>query len=771
MEQQGVFNQIFFPQQKLPTVKKNPEWFKKNVDAAENMLYNRGLNDRDKQKEMESNDDIYNGIANPQDYETLFNPMDFDTDSFPSQVKNYPICAPKIDLLVGEEYLRKDEFGVRSVSESAVSEKQEQQRDMIMELVQQELVSQAFDEEDAQKKIQRLGKYLKYNWKDLNELTASRLLHYIYKEQNLKKQFNEGMMHLLLFGRELYRIDEVAGDVVVEAADPRTVFPLGFKNNFNIEDSDIIVQVQYLPIGKVIDEFYEYLSKEDIAYLEGGVCESDKGSVLNYSYVNPRMYYPYVDEGGTERLIDVEDAGFSNGFVGPFDHNGNVRVVRVRWRGRRRIGKLSFFDENGDQQEKWVSENYKPDRDLGETVSWKWVNEAYEGTKLAGQIYVKMQPRKVQIRRLNNKSKCDLGYVGTDCGTSLMSRMKPFQFAYNIYMRRLELLVARYGGPIVEVDMSKIPSDWELDKWMYYLHILGYMMTDPFNEGKKGAAQGKLAGTFNTTNKAISPEIGSMLQQYIGMLTYIEQQLGTIAGVTKQREGQVDNRETVGGVERAVTQSSHITEKWFILHDDTKSRVLQACIDVAKQAYKGKNLKAEFILDDMSRTVLDVNGDNLSYEEFDVFATSSSEDMKVRQAVESLAQVMIQNGSRTSVLTRVLRSESIAEMVNLLEEEEDAREQKEQEAQQQQLESNERVNEAVLADKDEERKLKKYEIDKNYEVALLQLLSKTDEGDGKEDLLAKMKQHEDKIKLEYDKLKEAERHNKAMESKKTNTSK
>jgi len=173
----------------------------------------------------------------------------------------------------------------------------------------------------------------------------------------------------------------------------------------------------------------------------------------------------------------------------------------------------------------------------------------------------------------------------------------------------------------------------------------------------------------------------------------------------------------------------------------------------------------------MSRTVLDVNGDNLSYEEFDVFATSSSEDMKVRQAVESLAQVMIQNGSRTSVLTRVLRSESIAEMVNLLEEEEDAREQKEQEAQQQQLESNERVNEAVLADKDEERKLKKYEIDKNYEVALLQLLSKTDEGDGKEDLLAKMKQHEDKIKLEYDKLKEAERHNKAMESKKTNTSK
>jgi len=31
-------------------------------------------------------------------------------------------------------------------------------------------------------------------------------------------------------------------------------------------------------------------------------------------------------------------------------------------------------------------------------------------------------------------------------------------------------------------------------------------------------------------------------------------------GISKQREGQVANRETVGGVERATLQSSYITE-------------------------------------------------------------------------------------------------------------------------------------------------------------------------------------------------------------------
>ncbi len=60
--------------------------------------------------------------------------------------------------------------------------------------------------------------------------------------------------------------------------DPRTVYAMGLTKDFKIEDSDIIIQVQYLPIGKVIDEFYEYLKESDIAYLEGGI--SDKQGIL-----------------------------------------------------------------------------------------------------------------------------------------------------------------------------------------------------------------------------------------------------------------------------------------------------------------------------------------------------------------------------------------------------------------------------------------------------------------------------------------------------------
>ena len=51
--------------------------------------------------------------------------------------------------------------------------------------------------------------------------------------------------------------------------------------------------------------------------------------MLNYAYVNPRMYYPLSVSEQDPRLIEVEDGYTNYGFVGPFDSKGNVRVVRI----------------------------------------------------------------------------------------------------------------------------------------------------------------------------------------------------------------------------------------------------------------------------------------------------------------------------------------------------------------------------------------------------------------------------------------------------------
>ena len=89
-------------------------------------------------------------------------------------------------------------------------------------------------------------------------------------------------------------------------------------------------------------------------------------------------------------------------------------------------------------------------------------------------------------------------------------------------------------------------------------------------------------------------------------------EMGEAAGISKQREGQVSSSETVGGVERSNLQSSHITEYWFMQHEQCKIRVLECFLETAKVALKGKNLKVQNILDDQSIEIL-----NMDDEEFE----------------------------------------------------------------------------------------------------------------------------------------------------------
>lgn len=79
----------------------------------------------------------------------------------------------------------------------------------------------------------------------------------------------------------------------------------------------------------------------------------------------------------------------------------------------------------------------------------------------------------------------------------------------------------------------------------------------------------------NASRGIIETNIGNYIQQQINLLEFIKMEMSEVAGISKQREGQISNRETVGGVERATLQSSHITEWLFTLHDDVKEENLE----------------------------------------------------------------------------------------------------------------------------------------------------------------------------------------------------
>jgi hypothetical protein len=205
---------------------------------------------------------------------------------------------------------------------------------------------------------------------------------------------------------------------------------------------------------------------------------------------------------------------------------------------------------------------------------------------------------------------------------------------------------------------------------MHFAVVNKIAVVDSFKEGNHGAATGKLAGSMSngTGSRSIDMETGSYIQQHIQLLEFIKMEMGEICGVSAQREGQISNRETVGGVERSVNQSSHITEYWFILHESVKIRVLEAFLETAKVALRNsENKKVQYILDDQTIEILNMEGEEFAESDYGILVTNTPKTLELEQAIKQYAQAFIQNGGSMSTIMDIYFSPSLMDMRRKLE--------------------------------------------------------------------------------------------------------
>ena len=60
-----------------------------------------------------------------------------------------------------------------------------------------ELQNKDYNEAKAEKRIKDLNEYLNYEYQDMRELAASRVLRFLWNEQKLKHLFSEGFYDVL----------------------------------------------------------------------------------------------------------------------------------------------------------------------------------------------------------------------------------------------------------------------------------------------------------------------------------------------------------------------------------------------------------------------------------------------------------------------------------------------------------------------------------------------------------------------------------------------
>lgn len=714
-----------FPRQKLPLSKKGKKWQEDCVNyiIGEGNVTSGG-NSTSYYGELQTYYNLYNSIFDEKDFKSITNPFKVE-DGFPATPHDFNIIRPKVDLLIGEETKRPLNFRVIRTSQEATSEMQEKEKQMILQYIEAAITAKMSPEEAQQFQEQlqsgeimppeQIAKYMDKDYKDIVENTAYHSLTYLREKLDLDNEFIKGWKDGLISGREIYYVGVLNAEPYAERVNP-ICFSYDKSPDLEfIEDGSWCCRKMRMPITEVYDRYYDKLEEKDLDKLEEMIGSTPGRNLGDRSPVDMgiqlRIYDNPIFEGSGKSLVNV---------------------WHCCWKSFKKIFYVTTTDDAGQPQINIVDETYQP---VGNEVSIEpdWIIEVWEGYRAGSDLYFGIQPIEYQHVSIDNPNSQKLPYCGAIYSNtnskprSLVSILKPLQYMYIVLWYRLELAIARDKGKVVNMDITQIPKSMNISpaKWMHYLSSVGVNFINPYEEGWNipGREGGKPA-QFNQIT-ALDLTMSNVIAEYIQLMDKIEELVGTISGITQQREGAVSTSEMVGNVERSVVQSSHITEPLFWVHNQCKRRVLNMLLNTAKGAWEetGKQ-KLQYIFDNGERAFLDITP-KFYYEDMDVFVSDTSKDLENIQKLQQLIQPAMQNGASLLEAAEILTNDNFNIIKQKLKDmqtrqEQIQQQQQEAEAQQQQqlqqMQNESKQQELML--QEAQMDLQRYQIDQDNQTKI-----------------------------------------------------
>jgi len=703
------------PRQKLPSSKKTKKWREDCVAAFIN-LSNLGGNHggySSRRDELQKLYDFYNGEISDEDYNYVLKPYGKTRKNFPSKLRNYPIIKPIIDLLLGEKTKRPFHYSVAVNNADVVTEKMKAKNQMLLMNLHQQFINQ-MNSQGQQTGVpsqevelpEHIAELFERTYKDNRAIIGQHAINYIMQEQEVHDKLQKAWFHFLVSG-EVYTERGVRnGEPFYDILNPLDIdYDLDPDLEF-VEDGDWAVIRKFSHASTIIDHYHDYLTDAHIDQLENPTQNSVDSWLMHKSSTPDK-------DPWRSRMIEA---------------------VTVYWKSRRRLGFLQYVDPNvGTVEEMEVPENFKLPAEMkeqGAKLTWLWVNEVWQGTRLDGDIFINISPVINQRGSLDNPSKCKLPVNGrrysdiNSANISLVSLGIPYQLNYNIYKYRLELAIARSKDIIAQFDINMIPKKWDMDKFMYYVEGTGIAWVDYNKEGV----------TLSPQHQSVLDMSIKTIEQYIVLLSSIMEEWEKLSGVNRQRQGQVGTYEGKATSQQAIVQSSHITEDMFRKFGRLEQRDLQALLDYSKEAWvTGKSTM--YIMPDGTSDYLDIDAMQHAESEYGIFVSNSGEEQdKINQA-RALGQSMIQNGVPASAIMEMMEATSFTQLKDKIKNAEqqmqklaEQQREAEQQMQQAQMEAQQAQQEAVAEENEAERdnKVDIAELQAETAITVAQIKANTD---------------------------------------------
>jgi hypothetical protein len=372
-------------------------------------------------------------------------------------------------------------------------------------------------------------------------------------------------------------------------------------------------------------------------------------------------------------------------------------VVRAYWISKKKIGKLIYLDEMGNEQSTLVDESYKSNTIPTQiSLEWGWINQWYQGIKIGPDIY--------HIKPFNLLNYCPIiGLVHEVKNTeakSLVDMMKPFQVIYNVCMNQLYKLLEKEIGKVqlMSIRHIPIPKDGDaqdaLDIWEMEARNRGVVFIDDSPENLKSPSS---FNQFRDIDMTRTQEI----QSRYNLAVQLKQECWELVGMSKQRLGSISASETATGTNTAITQSYSQTEPLFVAHEYVLGQLYQAIIDASLYIEAKKPQSTiSYITSEGESAFVQVNGTDLKFRDLKVFLTNRPEDQKMFNEIRGLSQAVLQNGGSLHDIIELYSTNSVRQMKKVfktLQQRQQQLEDQKMQQQQQQLEQQQAQAEAAIA--------------------------------------------------------------------------
>lgn len=566
-------------------------------------------------------------------------------------LKHYPIVNSPLNTLKGELIGRPRRERVKAVDDISNSEVLQYRTELLYQAMIDKLQGKYEVDENGELPAEF---YKELSSKITNFTTAAESwgnkalkafkYYFNYPEKN-----EEGFMDFLRAGEEFHHFypDNSRIGFNYKIENPVNVWYLGSANTKYSTDCWAIGTIELMSISNIVDEFK--LNKAEIEQLTTKQFTMDGNTM--YTTQTPSLPDPYIFDWSLSYNLDqLVDSTMLNSLA--FGNQQYHAVVKAYWKGKKKIYKRIYLDEEGYQRFEYVDEQYKLSKAHGDLkLEEEWVNQIYKCTKIGPYVYKEIEELEFSddfpIVGLINHTK-------NTKGRSLLDLMKGFQASYNVCMNQAWELMSKEIGMVFLGDLKLVPkkdSDNPIEEFLYEARERGVMFIDSSAENTGGQIQFNQMTNVDLTR---SNEIRTRLEMAIAY----RNECWELIGISRQRVGSVLASETATGTNAALSQSYSQTEPWFKFHEDLMIKVLQTALNIMQWTeLKKPESILNYLNSDLDNEFFKINRNELMRNLF-VFATSSKEDKDKLDMLKQLLQPAMQNGAELSDAVEILSSDS-----------------------------------------------------------------------------------------------------------------